>query len=79
MNRNYAVCVAAFIGLFSLSWWWMGARRYEDEDFGLWSLLPADLLLRKYTGPRTRDILMTVGSDEFDNEPEGQQPPYSET
>ncbi|MCJ1258781.1 hypothetical protein MMC24_006614 [Lignoscripta atroalba] len=25
-NMNYAVCVAAFIALFSLSWWWIGAR-----------------------------------------------------
>ncbi|MCJ1301983.1 hypothetical protein MMC08_004784 [Hypocenomyce scalaris] len=26
-NMNYAVGVAAFIAAFSLSWWWMGARR----------------------------------------------------
>ncbi|KAI9801719.1 MAG: hypothetical protein M1833_002401 [Piccolia ochrophora] len=25
-NMNYAVCVAGFIALFSLSWWWIGAR-----------------------------------------------------
>ncbi|MCJ1382102.1 hypothetical protein MMC17_005214 [Xylographa soralifera] len=26
-NMNYAVAVAAFIVLFSLSWWWIGARK----------------------------------------------------
>ncbi|KKA23478.1 Amino-acid permease [Rasamsonia emersonii CBS 393.64] len=26
-NMNYAVCVAAFIAIFSLSWWWLSARR----------------------------------------------------
>ncbi|KAI9653233.1 MAG: hypothetical protein M1821_007664 [Bathelium mastoideum] len=26
-NMNYAVCVAAFIALFSLTWWWVGARK----------------------------------------------------
>jgi amino acid transporter len=26
-NRNYAICVAAFIAIFSLSWWWLSARR----------------------------------------------------
>lgn len=27
-NMNYAICVAGFVGLFSLSWWWIGARKY---------------------------------------------------
>lgn len=26
-NMNYAICVAAFIGLFSTVWWWSGARK----------------------------------------------------
>ncbi|GME40480.1 Amino acid/polyamine transporter I [Neofusicoccum parvum] len=26
-NMNYAICVAGFVGLFSLSWWWIGARK----------------------------------------------------
>ncbi|OXV08479.1 hypothetical protein Egran_03758 [Elaphomyces granulatus] len=26
-NMNYAICVAAFIAIFSLSWWWLSARR----------------------------------------------------
>jgi amino acid transporter len=26
-NMNYAVCVAAVIGIFSLVWWWSGARK----------------------------------------------------
>ncbi|KAI9850393.1 MAG: hypothetical protein M1838_005726 [Thelocarpon superellum] len=26
-NMNYAICVAGFIALFSLSWWWIGARK----------------------------------------------------
>jgi amino acid transporter len=30
-NRNYAICVAAFIALFSLSWWWISARRYVSK------------------------------------------------
>lgn len=24
--RNYAVCVAAFIAMFALVWWWVEAR-----------------------------------------------------
>lgn len=27
-NMNYAICVAGFIALFSLSWWFVGARKY---------------------------------------------------
>jgi amino acid transporter len=26
-NMNYAICVAAFIGLFSMVWWYAGARK----------------------------------------------------
>ncbi|KAL2014095.1 hypothetical protein VTN00DRAFT_1620 [Thermoascus crustaceus] len=26
-NMNYAICVAAFIAIFALSWWWLSARR----------------------------------------------------
>jgi amino acid transporter len=26
-NMNYAIVVAAFVGLFSLTWWWAGARK----------------------------------------------------
>jgi amino acid transporter len=26
-NMNYAICVAAFIGLFSMLWWYAGARK----------------------------------------------------
>ena len=44
-NMNYAVCVAAFIALFSLTWWWVGARK-------------------KYTGPRTKDLLEMVPSED---------------
>ncbi|MCJ1388003.1 hypothetical protein MMC18_000847 [Xylographa bjoerkii] len=43
-NMNYAVAVAGFIALFSLSWWWIGARK-------------------KYTGPRTKDILQVVDTE----------------
>ncbi|KAI9723696.1 MAG: hypothetical protein M1812_000996 [Candelaria pacifica] len=28
-NMNYAAAVAAFIAVFSLSWWWIGARKYD--------------------------------------------------
>ncbi|KAL9064763.1 MAG: hypothetical protein Q9157_007715 [Trypethelium eluteriae] len=44
-NMNYAVCVAAFIALFSLTWWCVGARK-------------------KYTGPRTKDLLDAVPSED---------------
>lgn len=44
-NMNYAVVVAGFVGLFSLSWWWAGARR-------------------KYTGPRTQDIMDLVSTED---------------
>jgi hypothetical protein len=27
MNMNYAICVAAFIALFSIVWWFLGARK----------------------------------------------------
>ncbi|KAI9676819.1 MAG: hypothetical protein M1817_006658 [Caeruleum heppii] len=47
-NMNYAICVAAFIALFSLSWWWIGARK-------------------KYTGPRTKDILQMIPGDDYDD------------
>ncbi|PGH02922.1 hypothetical protein GX51_04378 [Blastomyces parvus] len=46
-NMNYAICVAAFIALFSLSWWWLSARR-------------------KYTGPRTKDLLQAVETEDLD-------------
>lgn len=44
-NMNYAIVVAAFVGFFSLSWWWAGARR-------------------KYTGPRTQDVMHLVTAEE---------------
>jgi len=25
-NMNYAICVAAFMAIFAIGWWWMGAR-----------------------------------------------------
>lgn len=40
-NMNYAIVVAGFVALFSLTWWWAGARK-------------------KYTGPRTQDIMENV-------------------
>ncbi|KAL7274935.1 polyamine transporter tpo5 [Rhizina undulata] len=27
VNMNYAICVAGFMALFALSWWWAGARK----------------------------------------------------
>ncbi|KAI9868304.1 MAG: hypothetical protein M1813_005747 [Trichoglossum hirsutum] len=45
-NMNYAICVAAFIAVFAISWWWIGARK-------------------KYTGPRTTDILELIGSEDI--------------
>ena len=44
-NMNYAIVVAGFVGLFSLGWWWAGARK-------------------KYTGPRTQDILELVTAED---------------
>ncbi|QVM06605.1 hypothetical protein D8B26_001312 [Coccidioides posadasii str. Silveira] len=46
-NMNYAICVAAFIALFALSWWWLSARR-------------------KYTGPRTKDLIQEVPDEDID-------------
>ncbi|KAK2731160.1 hypothetical protein FQN57_003630 [Myotisia sp. PD_48] len=46
-NMNYAICVAAFIALFALSWWWLSARK-------------------RYTGPRTKDFLHEVATEDFD-------------
>ncbi|KAI9791239.1 MAG: hypothetical protein M1816_004231 [Peltula sp. TS41687] len=51
-NMNYAICVAGFIALFSLSWWWIGARR-------------------KYTGPRTKDLLEMIPSSDIEEGIEG--------
>ncbi|KAK2878144.1 hypothetical protein FQN49_001119 [Arthroderma sp. PD_2] len=51
-NMNYAICVAAFIALFALSWWWLSARK-------------------RYTGPRTKDLLEEVPSEDFDAGPYG--------
>lgn len=28
LNMNYAICVAGFIALFSMTWWFVGARKY---------------------------------------------------
>ncbi|EKG17660.1 Amino acid/polyamine transporter I [Macrophomina phaseolina MS6] len=47
-NMNYAICVAGFVGLFSLGWWWIGARK-------------------KYTGPRTKDIIDMLPTDDPDD------------
>jgi amino acid transporter len=49
-NMNYAIVVAGFVGLFSLGWWWAGARK-------------------KYTGPRTQDILELVTGSDPDESP----------
>jgi len=57
-NMNYAVCVASLIGLFSLTWWWTGARE-------------------KYTGPRTKDILQIVDTQDTDDLEEGFRSPAS--
>ena len=57
INMNYAICVAGFIALFSLSWWFIGARH-------------------KYTGPRIKDLLQSIGTEDYD---EGlESPPYHE-
>lgn len=40
-NMNYAIVVAGFVALFSMIWWFAGARK-------------------KYTGPRTQDILSSL-------------------
>lgn len=49
-NMNYAIVVAGFVALFSLSWWWAGARK-------------------KYTGPRTQDIMENVPIFDPDDPP----------
>lgn len=34
-NMNYAVVVGAAIAVFSLGWWWAGARKYVNLPFSL--------------------------------------------
>ncbi|OJJ51420.1 hypothetical protein ASPZODRAFT_56915 [Penicilliopsis zonata CBS 506.65] len=48
-NMNYAICVAAFIAIFALLWWFISARR-------------------KYTGPRTNDIIRTIPTEDLGND-----------
>lgn len=55
-NMNYAIVILGFVALFSLSWWWAGARK-------------------KYTGPRTQDIMEIVPAR--DEEEEGNNADYA--
>jgi hypothetical protein len=70
--RNYAVCVAAFIGLFSMSWWWISARRYASHPLStsrhreIETNVPPLNVFRVYTGPRTKDLLQVIDSEDPD-------------
>jgi hypothetical protein len=44
-NMNYAVAVAGFIGVFSLSWWWAGARKYVLSPSSVAILISAEHIL----------------------------------
>ncbi|TEY55058.1 hypothetical protein BOTCAL_0233g00010 [Botryotinia calthae] len=55
-NMNYAVAVGAAIAVFSLGWWWSGARR-------------------TYTGPKTKDLIQSIVSEEGNYESD-QRPNY---
>jgi len=65
--RNYAVAVAGFIALFSLSWWWIGARQYV----GSWTVQVTMLTVccSKYTGPRTKELLHIVDTEDTEAGP----------
>ncbi|TVY35244.1 putative amino-acid permease [Lachnellula occidentalis] len=52
LNMNYASAVAAFIAVFSLGWWFAGARR-------------------TYTGPRTKELLIQVNTEDGSADGEG--------
>lgn len=67
--RNYAICVAAFIAIFAMSWWWLAARRYGFVRAGLYKPQPTNSFnsgFRKYTGPRTKDLLEEISSEDID-------------
>lgn len=46
-NMNYAICIAAFIMVVSMTWWFVSARK-------------------KYTGPRTKEIIIEIPTDDPD-------------
>ncbi|KAI5858127.1 amino acid/polyamine transporter I [Tricharina praecox] len=53
-NMNYAICVAAFMVVFAVGWWWAGARDV-------------------YTGPRTKDVMDLVPSEDTEEEEEEEE------
>lgn len=57
LNMNYAICVAGFIALFSMVWWFLGARKYVTERCGPARGAMLTRHYRVYTGPRTKDLL----------------------
>lgn len=71
-NMNYAVVVAAGVGIFSFGWWMLGARRYVDfcsaDCFDFVVVTSTNMLLwfRTYTGPRTNTILIDVREGDSD-------------
>ncbi len=69
------MAVAAFIAIFSLSWWWIGARKYDFHILSIFltpSLRRTKLTknlypFRKYTGPRTKDLLDIIPSEDLES------------
>lgn len=67
-DRNYAVAVAGFIALFSLSWWWIGARQYGDSPPEFHATM-LTVCCSKYTGPRTKELLQLVDPEDMEEGP----------
>lgn len=66
-NLNYAICVAGFMAVFALGWWWAGARKWvscaglvgrmaiANGDQGLYRA-PDERCYGDYSRPRSRDF-----------------------
>lgn len=61
-NMNYAICVAGFIALISLSWWFISAKEYVF-CLSTYTLI-TDTHCSTYTGPRTKEILIEIPTDD---------------
>lgn len=46
-NMNYAICVAGFIAIFSMTWWFVGANKYVECSFDMLSQLLTDSPLQE--------------------------------
>jgi amino acid transporter len=71
LNFNYAICVAAFMAVFALSWWWLGARQYGPPPplplFATPRIAYANWC-SVYTGPRTKNVMDMIPQDDSEEE-----------